>query len=52
MSNTEKEELEKLRKENAYLKLLLWKMSVAQLADQHPKYRPWVGKVHVQEMPR
>jgi hypothetical protein len=39
-------------RELAYLRALVWKLSLYGLAEQDPKYRRWFGHLHVQEMAR
>lgn len=42
-----------LRREVAYLRLLVYKLSLPRLAEQHPKYLPLMREApHMQEMPR
>lgn len=52
MTAEEAERIRRLEAEVAYLRLLVWRLSVGGLAEQSPKYRPWLGTPHVQEMPR
>lgn len=40
-------ELAHLREEVRYLRFLVWKLSVRDLAEQHPKYRPWLRRTYV-----